>query len=275
MFTLRKLQSLPPKTRLRKIALIFQQAEISLGSGATIDLPYIYSLMDLLSDEPLNPAYIREIRKLRASGFAGQEKMSLNRLRHGLLQFLGAEPADWDHLLDQALDPAARRVFPIGVYLEELRSPFNVGSVFRTAEAFGVQTLLLSPLTPSPLHPRARKTARGATDVLSWRFEELAWLEKTEGVFALELGGTELDQFVFPPSGFMLVGSEELGLSPEALRLADDCAGRVTIPMGGAKRSLNVSVACGIALQAWFTQLSADLADLADLAESNPPPGQK
>jgi TrmH family RNA methyltransferase len=223
-----------------------------------VDIPYLYSLMDLLGAEALDPAFLKEIGTLRRAGAEDGETWlrMLNRLRHGLLRELGAEPAEWDHLRGQQLDPGERSVFPIGVYLEEIRSPYNVGAVFRAAEAFGVETILLSLLTPSPLHPRARKTARGSVEVLSWRYEELSCLEKAESVFALELGGTPLDQFIFPSSGFMLVGSEELGLSPQALRIADGRGGRVTIPMGGAKRSLNVSVACGIALQAWFAQQS-------------------
>jgi TrmH family RNA methyltransferase len=76
------------------------------------------------------------------------------------------------------------------------------------------------------------------------------------GVFALEIGGTPIDSFDFPPSGVVLVGSEELGLSPEALQLADRQCGRVSIPLGGAKRSLNVSVAFGILMHAWHRALT-------------------
>ena len=61
---------------------------------------------------------------------------------------------------------------------------------------------------------------------------------------------------MFPVAGVVLVGSEELGLSPEALRLADEKRGRVSIPLAGAKRSLNVSVAFGILMYAWQASLS-------------------
>jgi TrmH family RNA methyltransferase len=80
-------------------------------------------------------------------------------------------------------------------------------------------------------------------------------VESLGGVFALELGGTSIDRFEFPRSGVVLVGSEELGLSPDALRLADRQFGRVSIPLGGAKRSLNVSVAFGILMHAWRSAL--------------------
>ena len=153
------------------------------------------------------------------------------------------------------MDPNARRTLPLTVYLEELRSPFNVGAIFRTAEAFGVERMLLSAWTASPLHPRAFRTARGATEVLPWEVAPLEALAGRGGIVALELQGTPLSEFPFPARGVLLVGSEELGLSPEALALAD--AGRVSIPMAGAKRSLNVAVACGILLQAWAARLGA------------------
>jgi TrmH family RNA methyltransferase len=75
-------------------------------------------------------------------------------------------------------------------------------------------------------------------------------------VFALETGGTPLRDFAFPQTGVMIVGSEELGISPEALTLADVSLGRVSIPCYGAKASLNVSAAFAIAMQAWAESLT-------------------
>jgi TrmH family RNA methyltransferase len=182
-----------------------------------------------------------------------------NAVRHALLRALNAEPAEWDLVSRETglLDRAGVRVLPFSVYLEEVRSPFNVGSIFRTAEAFGAERILLSPRTPPPTHPRAEKTARGAAGVLPWEVAELDSLRGRNNVFALELGGTALGRFRFPSSGTVLVGSEELGLSPEALAIADRGAGRVTIPLAGAKRSLNVSVAFGILMQAWRDSTAA------------------
>ena len=181
-------------------------------------------------------------------------RRALNRTRHALLDSLGAEPAEWDLLAPEGgLDSSARRVVPVSAYLEEVRSPFNVGAMFRTAEAFGAERLLLSPQTASPLHPRAAKTARGAAQVMPWEVAGLDVLSGRTGIVALELNGVPLERFRFPDRGVLLVGSEELGLSPEALSLAD--GGRVSIPMAGAKRSLNVAVAFGIVLQAWVARL--------------------
>ena len=68
-------------------------------------------------------------------------------------------------------------------------------------------------------------------------------------VIALELGGTSINEFAFPERGVAVLGSEEFGISPAVLSC---CGSRVTIPMGGSKGSLNVSVAAGILLQRWF-----------------------
>ena len=72
-------------------------------------------------------------------------------------------------------------------------------------------------------------------------------------VFALETGGTPINDFIFPQKGIVIIGSEELGISPEALSQAN--YGTVTIPMNGIKASLNVGVAFGILMHAWTQSL--------------------
>jgi TrmH family RNA methyltransferase len=130
-----------------------------------------------------------------------------------------------------------------------------VGSILRTAEAFGAERVWLSAATPVPTHKRALRTARGAAASVPWAVAGLEAAEKAGPVFALETGGKPLREFPFPASGIVLVGSEELGLSPEALALADRGLGRVSIPLAGAKRSLNVAVAFGILMQWWRASL--------------------
>ena len=272
MFPIHKLQELPPLSRIRKAARLLEAAERELEAGRPAgreERERLLALLDLLAGEERLPAGTRVslrawLEEARAEPEGGPAlRRSLNRARHALLAHLQAEPAEWDLLQADtpALDPGARRVFPIRAYLEELRSPFNVGAVFRTSEAFGVERVLLSPGTPLPTHPRAARTARGTAGSLPWEVAGLSRLEGEPGVFALELGGTPIDGFPFPRAGTVLVGSEELGLSPEALRLADRGAGRVSIPLAGAKRSLNVAVAYGILLQRWFELLLREEAD--------------
>src|SRR5208337_988181 len=124
----------------------------------------------------------------------------LNALRHAILSALHAEPAEWDlvNVNTGRLDRSAVGPFPMDIYLEDVRSPFNVGSIFRTAEAFGARRILLSPRTPLPSHPRALRTSLGTTTVLPWEQAELTAVESMDGVFALELGGISIDRFPFP-----------------------------------------------------------------------------
>ncbi|WP_432962031.1 TrmH family RNA methyltransferase [Treponema sp. OMZ 840] len=146
------------------------------------------------------------------------------------------------------------------VYAEDIRSPFNLGSIFRTAEAFGAEKLFLSPFCTDPAHPRALRSAMGCIGLLP--HERLPLddiLARMPGipVFALETGGTALNSFVFPKKGIVVIGSEELGINPETLKKA--AYGTVTIPVSGIKASLNVGVAFGILMQAWAaTRCAAD-----------------
>jgi TrmH family RNA methyltransferase len=285
VFTLRRLSRLGARQRLAKAARILQAAEESLQRERAVDRGYLRELAELVAGWTDGPA-AEAARALAAAaaGLAGRPSMAQGRpsdipvtadlgssmaqadllrmangLRHALLAEQGAEPSEWDLLQpDGELDRSNVRIRPITVYLEDLRSPFNVGSIFRTAEAFGVSRLVLSPRTPLPTHPRAERTARGAGRAVPWEVRELADLDSPGGIFALELGGRDIGTFPFPPTGMVLVGSEELGLSPEALRLAEASLGRVSVPLAGAKRSLNVSVAFGILMHRWYEALERD-----------------
>jgi TrmH family RNA methyltransferase len=143
------------------------------------------------------------------------------------------------------------------LYLDDIRSPFNLGSIFRTAEAFGVSRILLSQDCPSPEHRRAQRSSMSCTDLVPWVRVSREDLVTGSGVFcgkdifALELGGTEISSFDFPSEGIAVIGSEELGVSPAARAAAVNSLGLVSIPITGLKGSINVSVAFGIMMQRW------------------------
>ncbi len=275
MIALDKLAKLAPRHRMRKAALVLEGLERELlraagargggetrGGGSRGDGPaevegglgrYAAGMGALLAtDLELSP----ECRSLaEALAAAGPERLlrAVDALRHALKAAAGLASADWD-LIDPATgrpDPAGRRIRRgRAAYLEDLRSPFNVGAAFRTADAFGLEELVLSPRCADPGHPRAKRSAMGTVGVVIWRREELVWLEERRAeAFALELGGRPIDEFDFPERGVVVLGSEELGVSPEALALCD--LGKVSIPMSGAKGSLNAAVAFGILLHAW------------------------
>lgn len=254
--------SLSPRHGARKACNTLELAEKAYrrgdcqAAGWIAELAAAYVAADFL--EPALRALCAQAADPEAAGsLADPERGACvaNRLRRGLEAFAGVSPADWDfgQPLGLSLDSGVRRVFPgMRAYLEDLRSPFNVGSAFRTADAFGVSELLLSGFTPEPSHPRASRSALGAAEIVPWRRASLSDLAGLGEAFALELRGDDIDSFDFPVTGVVIIGSEELGVSPEALAACDR---RVSIPMLGAKGSLNVGVAFGVLLDAWRRDL--------------------
>lgn len=144
---------------------------------------------------------------------------------------------------------------PVVVVLDNIRSMHNVGSVFRTADAFLIQGIYLCGYTPQPPHRDIHKTALGATETVDWRYfattVEAVGTLKEEGfsVFAVEQteGSVPLQEFSAGLAGPVAVvfGNEVEGVGEEALAL---CDGSVEIPQWGMKHSLNISIAAGIVL---------------------------
>ena len=271
---------------MRKAAKLFGEAEhriIQTGNLAAGEAEYLGRLAELLSkDESFSDAeaaaLINASQVLKDSISDGSKnsrnaaeytRRILNTVYCLLLEKTGRNQADWDFIeASGSLDASKRRPFPgMQVYLEDIRSPFNVGSMFRTAESFGAEKIWLSPFCADPHHKRAERTAMGCVDVIPWErfssdpFDALASPFSGVKIFALETGGTLLPDFSFPARGVLIAGSEELGVSPAALAAADASAGRVSIPSFGAKGSLNVSVAFGIVMQEWARQNSINHGD--------------
>lgn len=144
---------------------------------------------------------------------------------------------------------------PVVLVMENIRSMLNVGSVFRTGDAFRIEAIFLCGYTPQPPHREINKTALGATESVSWQYFSDAraaiqqlreqgyriWaLEQAEESVSLEhfnWSGTEKIAFV--------LGNEAEGVESETLALCDAC---VEIPQFGMKHSLNISVAAGVLL---------------------------
>ena len=144
---------------------------------------------------------------------------------------------------------------PVVVVLDNIRSMHNVGSVFRTADAFLIKAVYLCGYTPQPPHRDIHKTALGATETVDWQYfattVEAVESLKSDGysVFAVEQteGSIPLQEFALPDSGQLAVvfGNEVSGVGEEALAL---CDGGIEIPQWGMKHSLNVAIAAGIVL---------------------------
>lgn len=215
----------------------------------------------LLKDPKLSPEALKELDDLiHAEPF--DELRLCNVARNHLLAIIGTFPAEWDLVIAPHAAPTdengivrQRSFYPgVAVYAEDIRSPFNLGSIFRSAEAMGAEKVYISPFCTDPEQPRAIRSGMGCIETMGYTRCSLEELPSDVPVFALETGGTDLNEFVFPKQGICIIGSEELGVSPQALDRAT--YGRVTIPMKGLKASLNVGVAFGILMQKWVEALS-------------------
>lgn len=262
-----KLFQLEGGQRRRKLALTFGALERDIagiaehGTEYRFNIPreqYIKSLVRLLlRDSALPPLAATELKSLLDEK-PFDERRVCNTAKNHLLSIIGTFPAEWDLVIaphGANGTEYARRFYPgVCVYAEDIRSPFNLGSIFRTAEAMGAEAVYLSPLCVDPAQPRAVRSAMGCIEVMQWERRTLDSLP--DPVFVLETGGTPIDEFPFPPEGVCIIGSEELGASPAAIRRAS--YGRVSIPMKGMKASLNAGVAFGILMQKWCEALERE-----------------
>ena len=155
---------------------------------------------------------------------------------------------------------------PLCIVLDNVRSLHNVGSAFRTADAFRVGKIILTGITGRPPHREIEKTALGATDSVEWAYHEdtasllkklkaegwkIAIIEQTDRSLPLQA------QRPLPGEKICLVfGNEINGVSDEALGLADLA---IEIPQSGTKHSLNISVCIGIVVWHFYSGLANEL----------------
>ena len=256
MITLKKLAGLKPRTRIRKAASLFHLFALELGQNKDIDINFLDRLVSMLLEDKKNEENLKRriIDGYEAVKTGKDPARSLDSLHYLLMESLGESPADWDlEYRTNSGAPAAIKRKGFRLYLDDIRSPFNIGSIFRTADSFSVSRILLSPDCPSPDHPRSLRTAMGCTSVIPWEICSIDDLkaQKNGPLFALETGGAAIGSFRFPETGTLIIGSEEAGVSKAAREAAEESAGIVSIPTHGSKGSLNLSVATGIALFHW------------------------
>lgn len=142
---------------------------------------------------------------------------------------------------------------PIIVVLENVRSAYNVGSVFRTADAFLLEAVYLCGYTAFPPHKEIRKTALGADETVTWKHfkkvvEALEDLRKQDyKIYSVEQAeDSHALQDITPGEKIAVVfGNEVTGVEQSTIALTDGC---IEIPQLGMKHSLNVSVAAGVVL---------------------------
>lgn len=151
--------------------------------------------------------------------------------------------------------PASQPRPHLNALLDNIRSVYNVGSLFRTADGAGLRHLYLGGITAPPTHPKIAKTALGAESSIGWSHSlngletAVALLAQGHQLWALEATATATSLFAatLPPEQpvTLVVGNEVAGVDPAILAI---CQRTLVIPMRGIKESLNVATAFGIAV---------------------------
>ena len=152
---------------------------------------------------------------------------------------------------------------PLILVLDDIRSLHNIGSVFRTADAFLIEKIILCGITATPPNKEIHKTALGATETVAWEHHEsvLEVIEnlKKENVLTLAIEQVEsaifLQNFKVEKNQkyALIFGNEVYGVSQEAVAICDGC---IEIPQLGTKHSLNISVSAGIVVWDLFQKLN-------------------
>lgn len=151
---------------------------------------------------------------------------------------------------------------PVVIVLDNVRSMHNVGSVFRTADAFCCEALYLCGITAAPPHREIEKTALGATASVRWKYFKSTVHAVSElraegyALVAVEQaeGGVPLDKFNVEGTKIALIfGHEMTGVSDEAMDMVDAA---VEVPQQGTKHSLNISVCAGIVIWEVFRKIN-------------------
>lgn len=153
---------------------------------------------------------------------------------------------------------------PVVIILDNIRSLNNVGSVFRTADAFLIEKIYLCGITATPPHKDIRKTALGATESVDWEYSEstrqLVSKLKKEGYIVLAIEQAEnaemLNEFIIQASKnyALIFGNEVKGVDQEVVNA---CDGVLEIPQFGTKHSLNISVSVGVVVWDFWSKLNA------------------
>ena len=151
---------------------------------------------------------------------------------------------------------------PIIIILDDIRSLNNIGSVFRTSDAFLIEKIYLCGITATPPNKEIHKTALGATETVTWEHQKdvLSVIEKLKNesveVFAIEqvenavfLQNFEIDK---TKKYALVFGNEVYGVNQKAIEI---CNGTIEIPQLGTKHSLNISVSAGIVVWDLFQKM--------------------
>lgn len=229
LFSEKKFLSLPAKQQHKKCAELLRSLYENLNEKDCLQYQMLVAWMNLTqveewTKEELSNRYHYHL-----------EKASVYLKEHNLLPSVKTQDRT------NRLGP----LLPASVYLENIRSAHNVGSILRTAEGFGFEKIYFSSSTPYIHNKKVKDAAMGAENEVCC-LENIPLSSLSGPIIALETvkGAASIYEYSFPKNTILILGNEEYGCSKEALEIADDI---IEIPLYGKKNSLNVANAFSIA----------------------------
>ncbi|MDK2818850.1 MAG: hypothetical protein KFW21_05320 [Spirochaetota bacterium] len=252
MINPRKFALLGTKQKIYKIASTIRNCEIALKNGETIDINETLAYTDAIKNQEgrkiLKTIEIVEmIRNVHTIKEVSEQIKTLNFAYHDLLDILEQkidEDKKFSFIQFDDLNKEAIRYPWIGI-LDNLRSPMNVGTIFRSADGFGTGELYLTGITPCPPHPKLERTALGAENFVPFQYfsttEEAIQVAKQKSykIIALEVvePSKNLSEITCFENCAFIFGNEEFGITSSILELCDNV---VRLPLVGKKNSINV-----------------------------------
>jgi tRNA G18 (ribose-2'-O)-methylase SpoU len=255
MIARQKFRKLGVRQRVYKVAESVREIELHIAAGEEPDLIPFSTYYNYLHDEP--HTLVDETDNVVSRHLAEMEELAPRELArrcnlafYELLALLGKEQSEGFYRAPgvKVFDDASREVrrFPVAGILDNLRSSFNVGSIFRASDCLGVGELALCGITDRPPSVKLARTAMGTIESVAWSHFETTkaavehYRARGWRVYALETahGAVDLRTLSDFENTAFVFGNEEFGVSEEVLSLCDAC---VEIPMMGVKNSLNVA----------------------------------
>jgi len=240
MYSIQKFSALAPKTKAKRFAELLRILILQLGN----DMAQIRNEYEHYAEWENFPASKRLDGKNQAElidlykDFRTEAGLGFERD-----VYLENEPGDRPEAVMQTL--------PYAVLAHNLRSGFNVGSIFRTSDCFGLEAVHLSGYSPDINHAMLKSAARGTERWIPHKRWETpfdciqAHLDNGYSIIALETGegSVPISTVEWPKKGLIILGNEELGIAPDLL---EKCSLKVEIPMAGRKASMNVAGAFAV-----------------------------
>jgi len=254
MIAEKKFLKLKKITQLRKIALELEKVRNSALSGEIQISNELEAYFSYISNIEEYSIYKKEISKLFIEKNIRNALEKSHFLYHKIMEDIGYPVSEKNFIKRNGDGKNLVKKTDLIVILENIRSAFNVGSIIRIADGFGVRKIYASGVTPDNMHPQVLKTAKGSEKYVDFQKIDnirncISDLKNKEAyrIVAVEtvLHAKNISNYQFEPKTVLVFGNEEIGLTKEVLSLSDDI---IEIKLQGFKNSLNISNAASITI---------------------------